>query len=1040
MSLVAVLSAYRFHQVGLTRFGALPTMKRRLITVGLFAACALLLPAASAFAQAGTGRITGTITGVESNLPMQGVRVTLLGTQQTVTTNPQGRYILTGIATGLWRIRTSAIGYSPVIIDSIPVTSGQTATVDIQLKHQTVQLEQIVVTGYGSLAKRDVTGAIGQVAAAEIKQEPVTNAIDAIKGRIPGVDIVSTGNKPGDGVQVRIRGQRSLKASNDPLYVLDGIPIAGGIGDLNPSDIESIEVLKDASATAIYGSRGANGVVLVTSTKGKAGNTRTTYDTYVGEQSVLRSVAVFNPTQYAAYKRQAYMNANTTTPTYKCGGVPSMTQCAEGDALTFYPEELAALASGVTTDWQNLITRQGTQVSHQLSVTGGNDRNQYAVSGNLLRQIGTMLEQNYDRKSMRVNYEGQATTRFRTGGSALLVRSLQNQGRGDGLYAEALADTPLSVPFDSAGQLIFKPTGDSQRDNPLSDVANWRNDVLRTRVFGTLFATVNIADGLDYRANFGPDLTFNRQGIFIGAQTQQQQGAGTSESIDDQKTFDFTLDNILTYKKNLGSAHKVDATLLYSVEKQSFEENFGSSQNLPYESAGYYNLGAGAIVSGLSSQIRQWALQSYMARLNYTLLDKYLLTLTSRVDGSSRLAEGNKFASFPSVALGWRVIDDASGQKMGPLSSLKLRGSYGTTGNTSVDPYQTQGSLNRTAYAFGTTAAFGYQPGTLANPDLRWEKTATLDGGADFAVMDGRINGTIDYYRANTSDLLLDRALPPSTGYSLITQNVGATRNTGIELSLSAITLDGWHGFRWTNDFTFAHNKNEIVSLNGGKVDDPGNNWFIGYPINGGGNSLWRDYQFVGIWQTADSALARSFGRKPGEIRIADTNGDGKFSTDDKIILGNTYPTWTGAWSSRVDYRGFDLSAQVITRQNFMIRNDMIRGATLAGRYNSPYEDFWTPTNPSNTAPEPDKATENPYFFESRGYQDGSFVKVRNITLGGQVPSRYVSRIGANSMRLYVTAQNPFLFTNATVLDPESQTGNGVPSYRTFLLGGSFGF
>jgi hypothetical protein len=285
-----------------------------------------------------------------------------------------------------------------------------------------------------------------------------------------------------------------------------------------------------------------------------------------------------------------------------------------------------------------------------------------------------------------------------------------------------------------------------------------------------------------------------------------------------------------------------------------------------------------------------------------------------------------------------------------------------------------------------------------------------------------RINGTLDYYRANTSDLLLDRALPPSTGYSSITQNVGATRNTGIELSLSAITLEGWHGLHWTNDITFAHNKNEIVTLNGGAVDDPGNNWFIGYPINGNGNSLWRDYQFVGIWQTADSALARSYGRKPGEIRIADTNGrdaqgnltgkpDGKFNTDDKVILGNTYPTWTGALSSRIDYRGVDLSFQAITRQHFMIRNDLIRGATLAGRYNSPFEDFWTPNNPSNTAPRPDKNTENPYFYESRGYEDGSFVKIRNITLGGTIPSRARSRFsrrasacGASAATAWVTS------------------------------------
>src|SRR4051812_31220370 len=309
-------------------------MKRRLITVSLLSACALLLPTSRILAQdASTGRISGTITGTEGNQPIQGVRVTLLGTQLTVTSNPQGRYTITGLAPGSYRLRASAIGYTPVIVDSIPVRAGQTANADVALKHQTVELEKVVVVGYGTLAKRDVTGAVGSVAAEQIKQIPTTNAIDAIKGRVAGVDIVSSGYKPGDGVRVRVRGQRSLKASNDPLYVLDGIPMAGGIGDLNPTDIESIEVLKDASATAIYGSRGANGVVLVTSTKGKAGNTRTSYDTYVGAQKENRRVEVFGPAQYADYKREAYRNSNTSAGLYKCAGVISQSVCPEGDAI-----------------------------------------------------------------------------------------------------------------------------------------------------------------------------------------------------------------------------------------------------------------------------------------------------------------------------------------------------------------------------------------------------------------------------------------------------------------------------------------------------------------------------------------------------------------------------------------------------------------------------------------------------------------------------------------------------------------------------------
>jgi TonB-linked SusC/RagA family outer membrane protein len=1011
-------------------------MKRRLITVGLLSACALLLPSSRVAAQGEPGRISGTITGAESNQPIQGVRVTLLGTQLTVTSNPQGRYTIAGIAPGTYRLRASAIGYTPVIVDSIPVRAGQTANADITLKHQTVELEKVVVVGYGTLAKRDVTGAVGSVSGDQIKAVPTTNAIDAIKGKVPGVDIVATGYRPGEGVRVRIRGQRSLTASNDPLYVLDGIPMAGGIGDLSPADIESIEVLKDASATAFYGSRGANGVILITSRRGQAGNTRVTYDTYAGAQTVNRKIDVFDAQGYADYKREAYR----TSGLYKCGGVVSQQVCPEGDAVTFYAEELAALKNGTFTDWQDLITRQGSLVEHRLGVQGGNNAAQYSVSGELQKQIGVVISQGYDRKQMRVNVEGQAKERFRIGGSALYVRSLQNIGRDNGLFDEAQSDSPLSVPYDSAGNIIFKPTPDAQRDNPLSDINNWFNDTQRNRIFGTLFATVNLIPGLDYRVNFGPDMIFNRQGIFIGAQTQSKQGAGNQSEMREQRTFDYTLDNLLTYKKELGKIHKVDATLLYSIEKNNFEEQWARGDNLPAETFRYFNLGAASQVNGISSQTSDWSLQSYMARLNYTLMDRYLLTLTSRVDGSSRLAPGNKYASFPSVALGWRVLDDAANQRFGPLNSMKVRVSYGTTGNTSVNPYQTLDQLNRTVYSFGGAGAFGYAPNTIANPELKWEKTATLDAGVDFGLLDNRLSGTIDYYRANTTDLLMNRSIPYSLGYQSITQNIGATRNSGIELALSAIALDGWHGLRWTNDITWSKNKNEIVSLAGGATSDLGNLWFVGMPINGGGNSVYRDYVFNGIWQTSEAAQAASYGRRPGEIKIVDVNGDGKFNDADKVILGNTYPSWTGSYSTRVDYKFLDFGAQAITRQNFMIRNDVQRGNTLAGRYNGVKVDYWTPDNPSNTAPRPDKNTESPYYSDARGYEDGSFVKIRNITLGATVPERYLTRVGAQSLRLYVTAQDPFLFTNTTVIDPEGATGKVIPAYRTLLIGGNFGF
>ena len=1013
-------------------------MQRWLLSLALFV---FLLPAEAARAQA-PGRITGVVTAADGEQPVSGARIVVLGTRLSAQSGPDGRYSL-ALPPGQYRLRASAIGYAPVVMDSVPVVSGQVSTASFQLRRQTVELEKVVVVGYGSQTRRDVTGAVGSVSSDQIQQQPTTNAIEAIKGRVPGVDIVATGYKPGDGVQVRIRGQRSIKASNDPLYVLDGVPIAGGIGDLNPSDIESIEVLKDASATAIYGSRGANGVVLVTSRRGRSGRTRITYDTYAATQAATKKVNVFDAAAYAEYKREAYRTAGLYNAALCTGGASSCT-AADVASNAFYAQELAALQAGASTDWQDLVRRNGSQLSHQLSVAGGNDRTQFSVSGNFTRQAGIVLSQDYERRSMRVNFESQAATRFRVGASALLLRSTQNLGRGDGLYTETLADSPLSLAYDSAGAPVFKPTPDPQRDNPLSDVANHIDERQRTRVFGTLFATANLADGLDYRVNFGPDLTYARTGVFHGAETSSRQGSPADAQINNAHTFDYTLDNIVTYRRAVGADHKVDATFLYSIERQTFEGDSLRSSGLPYESQRFYNLGSGSTVEAIGSNISQWALQSYMARLNYTFRDRYLLTLTSRLDGSSRLAEGKKYALFPSVALAWRVLDESFGTPRGPINSLKLRASYGRTGNTSVDPYQTQGSLARSIYSWGTLPAFGYRPGSLPNPDLQWEKTDQLDAGADFTLYGGRLTGSLDAYRANTKDLLMDRQLPANTGYSQITQNIGATRNTGVELALSHVTLDDWRGVRWTNDVSWSRNRNQIVSLSNGAVDDIGNRWFIGQPIDagsGGTNRVWYDYRMLGIWQSGEASQAAIYGELPGMIKVEDLNGDGKINEADRQILGNTYPKWTGSVNSRIEYGRVDVSVQAITRQGFMVQNTFRTSqSTLAGRYNGLAVDYWTPANPSNTEPRPNKNQEEPLYGGSRAYEDGSFTRIRNITLGVTMPSELVRRAGVESLRIYGTAQNPFTFTRFTGLDPEGRASAGTPAYRTLLVGANFGF
>ncbi|HEX8848777.1 MAG TPA: TonB-dependent receptor [Gemmatimonadaceae bacterium] len=975
-----------------------------------------------------TGRITGVVTAAEGGRPLAGAHVVVTGTRTGAVTGPDGRYLLT-VAPGTYSIRASMIGFGSVVMEGVPVAADSSTTADFVLKHQAVTLEQVVVVGYGSQAKKDVTGAVAVVSGEDLNKQATSNVADALKGRIAGVDVVTTGNKPGDGVRVRIRGDRSLKASNDPLYVLDGIPMSGGIGDLNTGDIESIQILKDASATAIYGSRGANGVVLITTRSGKAGRSSFTYDTYAGYQKAQREVDMMTGPEFAQMKREAFR----TVGSYKCD--PGVVACDSADAKLFYPQELAAIRSGRWTNWQDLILRTGAQVSHQLRMQGGDERTRFALSASQLGQEGIIKAQDFTRRSMRLNFDHHASPRFHVGSSTTLMRSLQNLGRGDGVYGEALGVNPLGMPYDSSGRILFKPVPDGQRVNPLSDIANYKEDRSRTRVFGTLFSEYEALPGLTWRLNFGPDLTFYRRGQYLGPETSAKQGSGADAEIEESKTFAYVLDNILTYRRTLGNDHRFDGTFLYSIEKNRSEGHFTGVTGVPYESQLYYNLGTALNVSEVSSGLSEWALQSYMGRLNYAFKDRYLATLTTRIDGSSRLAAGHKYSTFPSIALGWRLSDEPFMQRWNLFNELKLRGSYGQTGNTSISPYQTEGALTRTIYTFGDLPAIGFRPSLLPNPDLRWETTRQYDAGIEWAALNSRLSGTVDAYWAKTTDLLMDRQLPGSTGYSSIVQNIGATRNTGVEIGLSTVNLTDWHGLRWTSDFNWSANRNRIVSLFGGK-DDPGNAWFIGRPI-----SVYYDYRFIGIWQTADSALAYSYGKqKPGEIRVQDVNNDGTINDKDRVILGSAFPAWTGSASTRLDYRGFDLSAMAVTRQKVMVKNTFrTSNSQLFGRYNNLRVNYWLPTNPSQTDPRPNSNQESPAYGDTRAYEDGSFVRIRNITLGYTASPALAARLRTQSLRAYVTAQDPFLFTHFRGLDPESRTSSGVPSYYTLLAGVTLG-
>ncbi len=979
------------------------------------------------------GTITGVVRAQETGTPLRDARVTIAGTRFNVRTDSAGQYTTADVPPGTYRMQAQIIGYGLGDVPGVVVTADQSATADFQLTQLAIALQEVVVVGYGTQVRRDVTGSVASVGGDVVHDVPKVNAIEAIKGRVPGVDIVTTGNKPGDGVRVRLRGERSLRASNDPLYVLDGIPMAGGIGDLNPRDIESMEVLKDASATAIYGSRGANGVVLITTRHGSAGATHITYDSYGGYQAPLRRVQLFNGPQFAEYRREAERARNN----YKCA--VGVAVCDSADVKLFGPDgTLPALQAGRWTDWQDLVLHEGAQVNNEIGITGGNEQTRFALTAGQLDQTGILKAQDFQRRSMRLNFDHQLSSRLRVGSSTSLIRTEQNVGRGDAVYTEALTNNPLGMAFDSTGAILFKPTPDGQRVNPLSDIQNWTDDRIRTRLFGTLFAGFDLTPALSWRVNFGADLTFNRRGQFRGAQTQQWQGSSSDAAMWDSKTFAYTLDNILNFRRNLGTDHHVDVTALYSIQQERTERDSMQVTGLPYEHQKFFDLGSGLKPDWLGSGLSAWALQSFMARVNYSFKDRYLLTVSSRVDGSSRLAPGQKYGMFPSIALAWRLSEEPFIRGSGLFSDLKLRVSYGRTGNTAIDPYQTEGSLFRTMYSFLDQPAVGFRPGRLPNPDLRWEKTGQFDIGLEFTARHNRLSGSIDYYRANTSDLIMDRQLPPTTGYSSILENVGATRNTGVEVALSTLLVQDWHGMRWNVEFNAAANRNRIVRLSSGLLSDPGNKWFVGSPI-----SVAYDYQFDGIWQIQDSVSgeAQRYGRRPGQIRVVDQNGDGKIDQNDRIILGTTFPNWTMSMTHRVDWKGLDLSVMAVARLGFLVQDSLRSGgqSTLAGRYNNIYVDYWTPTNPSNTEPRPNAAQENPDYGGIRGYQDGSFIKVRTITLGYTLPSRIVGPLHARSVRIYATALDPFMFTQFSGLDPESALNAGVPSYRTLMMGITLG-
>ena len=937
------------------------------------------------------------------------------------------------------------------------ITVGNKSHLDITLEQEGHSLSDVVVIGYGTQRREAVTGSVANVKGDVLNEVAAPDAAKALQGRVAGVLMTQTSSQPGAEMQIRIRGQRSLNASNDPLIVLDGIPFMGSLSDINPADIKSMDILKDASATAIYGSRGANGVIIITSVKGSMESPATvSYNAYVGFQKVFHKYPMMNGKQFSQLRKDAGLYQNTVD---------------ESD--------------DVDTDWQDLFFKTGITTNHDLSVTGGTKGGSYSFGGGYYHNGGVVPTQGFTRISLHGNFDQMVGKWFRFG---LTTNNNYRETSGTqvSLY-NVLSMSPLATPYDANGNL--KRTINMPVDNmyvQTKDVVEnlkdeWLDDNKGFGSYNTVFAEVKCpwVDGLKYRVNVGLNYRNSKEGVFTGTGVNSTTATTpNTASVQQDVTRNWAVENIITYDKTFAKKHQINITGLYSAEQTRFERTYMSGKSIPAEYFQYYNIGAadGEIAVDPNNQdYWQSGLESWMGRIMYSYDNRYMFSAALRADASSRLAKGHQWHTYPAISAGWNLERESFMKKFKWIDNLKLRVGYGETSNQSISPYSTLGALSIRPYNFGPTNtgyARGYYVSTLPNEDLGWEYSSTWNFGLDYSFLGGRINGTFEYYIQNTKDLLLGVALPATSGVSSYTANIGKTRNIGFEFSINGIIIDNHNGWNWTAGLNFYQNRNKLVALASGATEDVNNRWFVGHPID-----VIYDYKKIGLWQKNDLYLdILEPGGNVGMIKVQytgtyDANGKPtrKIDADDRQIM-SMEPDLIGGFNTTVGYKNFDLT--VIGA--FQIGGKLISAIhsangylnMLTGRRNNINVDYWTENNTGAEYPKPGgiMSSDNPKYGSTLGYFNAGYMKIRTITLGYNFDKlKTIKEFGINRLRAYVSVENPFVFfspyKNECGLDPETNTlsnnngtmavtmegytgahtlpvvGYNTPATRTFLFG-----
>jgi TonB-linked SusC/RagA family outer membrane protein len=1010
-----------------------PSILARLAVVALLltsaavgtAAAAQGTPPRPATAAVGTAIITGRVVDSASTRPMVAAQVSIAGTRLGAMTAENGRFTITGVPAGSLSLRVILIGYAPVS-RIITVGEGATVTADFAMAQQATQLTAVVAVGYGTQKRQDVTGSVSSVSGAAIKEAPVTAVANALQGRAPGVQVISNSGAPGGGASVRVRGTNSISANSEPLYVIDGVPFGQGstaegtlnpLAGLDPQNIESMEVLKDASATAIYGARGANGVVLITTKRGERGATRLSFETSYGTQTIANRIATLDAKQFMTLANEANANA--------------------GIALRYTQ---ANIDTAKTYDYLGLITRTAPQATHGVTISGGDERTRFLLSGSYQGQDGILLNTDFTRYGARLNFDQTISRKFRVGTSLSGTRVQQNVsnaedvGLNGGVYA-ALNFAPNVAPKDANGNWVKLAVTSDQVQNPLAGLSEIKNPRRTTRIIDNTYAEYDLLDNLRLRSTLGLNLGFENTPYFAPS-TVFPGGAGGVARRYSNDVREVLNENTATWQRKIGPG-SLELLGGFSVQTSHLEEQQAESQLLPSNSLGFNNLGAGALVIAPTSNVVDWSILSYLSRVNYNIGDRYLLTASARRDGSSRFGANNKWALFPSAAFAWRVINEGFLKKQTLLSDFKVRVSVGRTGNQAVTEYTSLARLGTNFIGLGTSPAanVALAPTPAApNPNLKWETQDQTNIGMDIGFLNNKLSFTADAYQIRTTDLLLNVALPAVTGFATQLQNVGSVKNNGLEFGVNATFVET-EQFGWRGSFNMSRNRNTVTSLGTRTAQllisagaGSGANFIVrpGLPL-----SSMFGFKVLGLWQQGDQCnLNAAVECTPGEYKLQDTDGNKVINDNDRVVLANADPDWYGGFTQNLRWKGLTLDAFfTYTIGNEVLNLTKQRNGLVRGVYNERADvlNRWTPSNTNTMVPRANASRVGARFYSTL-IEDGSFVRLQTLTLGYQLPK--VIRGRAESARVYVTGQNLFTSTKYTGFDPEVNRWGGNSQLR----------